>query len=260
MELKTLKTLNTLETYNEDNIKNNLKAHYLDEKDTILLIYRNGERLYGIEGNINEEHFIVLYLPANDKSLHDNTETEEVVSVVKNGVNYYVNFISLQHYLKELVYFGGFRVLESLFAINHSGKGLIYKHSKTNYLYLNRFKFIVRNTHFKDTYTDIMELASPDSVFMQNDSYKKKVIDSTMEVLMLEELLKTKTIKFPLAYSDRINDLIKTPANEIDFDTHYNFFKEKYKEISNVELYEWMKDEYDYQDLLDTIKYFYQEL
>jgi hypothetical protein len=76
---------------------------------------------------------------------------------------------------------------------------------------------------------------------------------------MLEELLKTKRIKFPLDYSDKINDLIETPADKIDFDTHYNFFKEKYKEISNVKLYEWMKDKYDYQDLLDTLNYFYQE-
>ena len=259
MDLKTLKTINTLETYDENKIKNNLKAHYLHENDTILLIYRNGEKLYGIEGNTNKEHFIVIYLPANDKSLQ-NTETEEVFSVMKNGITYYVNFISLQHYLKELVCFGGFRVLESLFAISHSGKGVIYKYFKTDYLYLNRLKFIVRNTHFKDTYTDIMELSSPDSVFMEKDSYKKKVIDSTMEVLMLEELLKTKTIKFPLAYSDKINNLIETPADKIDFDTHYNFFKEKYKEISNVELYEWMQDNYDYQDLLDTLNYFYHEL
>jgi hypothetical protein len=258
MDLKILKTINTLETYDENKIKNNLKAHYLHEKDTILLIYRNGEKLYGIEGNINEEHFIVIYLPANDKRLQ-NTETEEIFSVIKEGKTNYIHFISLQHYLQELVYFGGFRVLESLFAISHSGEGVIYKHFKTDYLYLNRFKFIVRNTHFKDTYTDIMELASPDSVFMEEESYKKKVIDSTMEALMLEELLKTKRIKFPLDYSDKINDLIETPADKIDFDTHYNFFKEKYKEISNVKLYEWMKDKYDYQDLLDTLNYFYQE-
>ena len=198
-----------------------IENKFLREGDSLLSLQIVGSFLHGTDTINSDYDFKGIFIPSKKslllKEKRQSYKFSSTKNAHKNGFkDIDITFYSL-HFVLEKLSQGDFNFLELVFALKDKDN-CIYRSKRAKCLYHNRFKFFnkegLRHSilgFIKNHYLNINDKITNNENYGSNDF--KRLAHSYRALVMLEEILESKKVDFPLKEAEFIR---KTKENKID--------------------------------------------
>jgi predicted nucleotidyltransferase len=206
---------------NQSEVKNHVEKYYLRDKDQLLSLQVVGSTLHGTRTKNSDADIKGIFIPSKKSLiLNEKRNVYKYSSTKNNETNTYgdldISFYSI-HFVLNKISKGDLNFLELLFSLNNE-ESVIYKNKRMNCLYYNRFKFFDKEGikhsflgFIKNHYLNINDKIIKRKTYDKNDL--KRLAHAYRAMVMLQEILNTKNISFPLKEAEFIRNI---KENKID--------------------------------------------